>query len=115
MRLTMRSRFSTSLPILTCVGMEYLCLGGFPHRAAFYASLVNLTLENAFHENAGSVHRVGIEFARLHQVLDFGNGGLRGGSHHGIEIACRLAIDEIAPAIALPGFYQSEISFERVL
>src|SRR5258708_35569324 len=52
-------------------------------------------------------------------MLDFGDYVSGGSGHHGIEIARGLAIDEIAPAIAFPGFDEREVAaqaaFENVM
>ena len=67
-----------------------------------------------FTKTAGRVDHVGIEFADFDQLFDFGDGDFGGGRHHGIEVARGLAIDEIAPFVALPRFDESEVGFERV-
>jgi hypothetical protein len=41
--------------------------------------------------------------------------GLGGGGHHGIEVARRFLIDQIAPAVAFPRFDESEIPTYGVL
>ena len=94
---------------LTLVG---LCL---PYRAPLNPLLVLLALEDSFDINAGSHDLVGIELTHLHQLLDLGNGDPRRRRHHRIEIARRLAIEEVAPAVALPCLDQREIGLEGML
>src|SRR6266568_8163018 len=73
------------------------------------------TLENGVHENAGRMNLVGIELAGLDEFFDFGDDVVGGGSHHGIEVAGSLAVNEIAPAIAFPRFDEGEIAAEAAL
>src|SRR6202521_25762 len=62
---------------------------------------------------------IGVELAKFDEFFDFGDDVVGGGGHHWIEVARGLAIDEIAPAVALPGFDEGEIatqcSFKDVL
>src|SRR5258708_30111179 len=59
-----------------------------------------------------------LKLAELDQLFDFGNHVIRGGGHHGIEISRRLAIDKIAPAVALPSLDEGKLAangaFENV-
>ena len=59
------------------------------------------------------MNQVWIEFSRFDQVLDFCDGNFRGGSHHGIEVSCGLAINQVAPLVAFPGFNESEVRSQR--
>ncbi len=43
----------------------------FFRRSLLDSLLVQLSLENAFHEDAGRVNQVGFQFAYLDQMLDF--------------------------------------------
>ncbi len=58
---------------------------------------------------------VGIDLARLHQVLDLGDRDLAGGRHHRIEVARGLAIDEVAFGIALPGVHDRQVGDDAAL
>src|SRR5438132_10058632 len=107
----MRSRFSTSFPGLVIVPISS-SLTRLPHRPALDPLLIQFALKDPLHKNAGRVNYFRIQFAHLDQVLDFGNRDLRGGSHHGIKIARRLAIHEIAPLVAFPSLDEGEIWFE---
>ena len=60
-------------------------------------------MHDALHENARRDDLVGVDLARLDEMLDLGDRHLAGGRHHRIEIPRRLAIDEIAFGIGLPG------------
>src|SRR6266446_1241883 len=106
MRRAMRSRFCSSVS-----GMGL----GFAHGAALDFFVVVGALEDGVDEDAGGVDLVGRELAELDQLFDFGDYVIGGGGHHGIEVARGLAIDEIAPAVALPGFDESEISAQGAL
>src|SRR5262245_34368375 len=59
-------------------------------------------LDDPLHEDARRVDLVGTERARLDQLLDLRDRDASGGGHHRIEVACGLAIDEVALGIALP-------------
>src|SRR5215831_7732799 len=43
--------------------------------------------DDALHVDARRVDLVGLEVARLDELLDLGDGDLRGGRHHGVEVA----------------------------
>ena len=58
---------------------------------------------------------VGIDLARLDQVLDLGDRDLAGGRHHRIEVARGLAVDEVALGVALPGVHDREVGDEAAL
>ena len=58
---------------------------------------------------------VGIEFAGFDEMFDLGDGHLGGGRHVRIEVARRLAIDEIAFGVALPGVDDGDVGEEAVL
>jgi hypothetical protein len=88
---------------------------GIPYRPSLDALFGRGTLENAFDIDPRSHDRVGVEFAGLYQLLYFGDGDARGGCHHGVEIACRPAIDQVALAVAFPRLHQCEICLERRL
>src|SRR5262245_22483537 len=88
---------------------------GMPHRPLLDALLVSRALEYVLDEDAGRDDVVRIDVARLDQPLDLGDSHLRGGRHDGIEIACSLAVDEIAEAVALPRLHEREIGLQRLL
>src|SRR5215475_8061115 len=81
----------------------------FPHGAALDALFV-FALEDGVHEDAGRVDVCGIEFAEFDEFFDFGDDVVGGGGHHGIKVARRFAIDEIAPAVAFPCFDKRKIA-----
>src|SRR5450759_2111543 len=72
-------------------------------------------VDDAFDVNARRDDVVGIEIARLHQVLDLGDRHLAGGRHHRIEIARGLPIHEIAFGIPHPGVHDREIRDQTAL
>src|SRR6266436_6667022 len=101
MRRAMRSRLCSSV---RGIGL------GFAHGAALDFFVVVGTLEDGVDKDAGGVDLVGRELAEFDELLDFGDYVIGGGGHHGIEVARGLAVDEIAPAVALPGFDESEVA-----
>ena len=52
---------------------------------------------------------VRIDLAGGHEVLDLGDGDLRGGGHHRIKVAGGLAVDQVAGGIAHPGMHDGEV------
>src|SRR6267378_6051095 len=87
----------------------------FPHGAALDFLFVVGALEDGVDEDAGGVDLVGWELAQLDELLDFGDYVIGRGGHHRIEVARSFSVDEIAPAIALPGFDESKIAAKRAL
>src|SRR5208283_2375059 len=83
------------------------------HRSPFDTLLVIRPLEDAMDVNAWRVHLVGIDLARFHQMLHFSDRYSAGSGHHGIEVARCLPIDEVAPAVALPGLDEREVRSQR--
>src|SRR5260370_36929214 len=87
--------------------------------AALDALFVFWALENSVDEDARRMNLIGVELAEFNEFFNFGDDVVGGGGHHGIEVARRLAIDEIAPAVAFPRFDESEIAaqaaFKNVL
>src|ERR1035438_1673573 len=103
MRRAIRSRFCWSVS-----GILRLSRG-----AALDALFVVGTFEDGVDENSWRVHLVGIEFAEFDEFFDFRDYEIACGGHHRIEIPGGLAVNQIAPAIALPGFYEREIAAQR--
>src|ERR1700733_16069633 len=60
------------------------------------------------------MHQARIKLSRFKSLFNFCNRDLSRGLHHRIKIARRLAINKIAPFIALPGLDEGEVSFQRV-
>src|SRR3954463_1122174 len=85
------------------------------HGAALDALLVIRSLEDALHVDAGGMDLVGIKFADFNQLFHFRDRDLASAGDHGAEVAGRLAIDEIAPLIALPRLYQCELRRDAAL
>src|SRR6266446_940745 len=71
---------------------------------------VILALQDGVDKDAGSMNLVRVQLAKSGEVFYFGDDVIGGGGPHGIEVARGLAINEIAPAIALPGFDESEVA-----
>src|SRR6266852_2529014 len=87
----------------------------FAHRSALDFFLVVGALEDGVDEDAGGVDLVGRQLAEFDELLDFSDYVIGGRGHHGIEVARGLAIDEIAPAIAFPGFDEREVPTQPAL
>src|SRR5258708_38479127 len=85
------------------------------YRALFDALYVIGALEDGIYVDTGRVDLIGRELARFDELLDFGDDVVGGSGHHGIEIARGLAEDEIAPAVALPGFDKREVAAQGAL
>src|SRR5882724_10571027 len=100
MRFAIRSRFCSSVSAMSRL----------PQGAALDALFILGALEDGVYVDAGGVDLVGFELADFHKLFNFGDDVIGGGGHHGIEVARSLAIDEIAPAVAFPGFDESEIA-----
>src|SRR5882762_5086014 len=105
MRFAMRSRFCSSVSAMSSL----------PQSAALDALFILGALEDGVYVDAGGVDLVGFELADFHKLFNFGDDVIGGGGHHGIEVARGLAIDEIAPAVAFPGFDESEIAAQATL
>src|SRR5467141_3968885 len=58
---------------------------------------------------------VGVKLAEFDEFFDFGDDVVGGGGHHGIEVARGFAEDEIAPAVAFPGFDKREVPAQGAL
>src|SRR5712664_1426220 len=106
MRRAMRSRFWSSV---SGIGL------GFAHGASLDFFVVVGALEDGVDEDARGVDLVGRELAEFDELLDFGDYVIGGGGDHGIEVARGLAVDEIAPAVTLPGFDEGELAAQGAL
>src|SRR5262249_38162219 len=60
---------------------------------------VLLNQHDTVDEYAGSMHAFGIDVAQLDHLLGLHDGEFGGHRHHRIEIARRLAVREVAPAV----------------
>src|SRR5882757_2880279 len=72
-------------------------------------------MHDAFHIDAGRDDVVGIDRARLDQVLDLRHRHLARGRHHRIEVARGLSIDEVALGIAFPRVHDGEVGDDPAL
>src|SRR5437762_10057798 len=77
--------------------------------------LVILSLQNPLHVDPRRDDRVRVEVAELGQLLDLRNRQARRRRHYGVEVARCLAINQVAPAVALPGFDEGEVGREAAL
>src|SRR5712672_860570 len=122
MRRAMRSRFCSSVrgigSRLGSWGAAVLRPYGrslFPHGAALDFLFVVGALEDGVDEDARGVNLIGRKLAKVDELFDFGDYVIGGGGHHGVEVARRLSVDEIAPAIALPSFDESKVAAKGAL
>src|SRR5712672_3855966 len=122
MRRAMRSRFCSSVrgigSRLGSWGAAVLRPYGrslFPHGAALDFLFVVRALEDGVDENARGVNLIGRKLAKLDELFYFGDYVIGGGGHHGIEVARSFSVAEIAPAIAFPGFDESEVTAQGAL
>src|SRR5262249_16389173 len=90
-------------------------LARLSYRAPFNSTLKQFTATDPIHEDARRVHHVRIEFSGFHQVLNFCNRNFRLSRHKWIEVARGLAINKVAPLVALPCFHKGEVRLERML
>ena len=72
-------------------------------------------VDHPLDEDARRDDVVGIDLARLDQVLDLGYRHLGRGRHHRIKIARGLAIDEVAFGVALPGMHDRQVGDDAAL
>src|SRR5437016_5684447 len=95
------SRRTPSLTSSTVATVTRSAMGPLPAtrsgRPFLDGLLVPRALEDPLHEDAGRVHRVGLDGAGRDQLLDLGDRHLAGGGHHRVEVARGLAVDEVAP------------------
>src|SRR5579862_398125 len=72
-------------------------------------------MDQALDENARRDDVVGIDLARLDQILDFGHRHLARGRHHRIKIARGLAVNEVAFGIAEISVHDRQIGDDAAL
>jgi hypothetical protein len=84
-------------------------------RALLDALLGARDVDDALDVDSGGDDVVGIDLARLDQMLDLGDGEPGRGRHHRIEIARRLAVDEIAFRVARPSVDERDVGEEAGL
>src|SRR6185437_927538 len=87
----------------------------FPDSALLDPLLEIRAVHDTLDEDAGRVDAVGIDRAGLDEVLDLRDGDARRRRHHRVEVARRLAVDEVAFGIALPGMDDGEIGDDAAL
>src|ERR1700688_4607455 len=90
-------------------------MSDFPRGSALNALFVFWAFEDGVYEDAGGVDLIRWEFPEFPKFFDFGDYVVGGGGHHGIEVAGGLAVDEIAPAVAFPGFDEGEVAADSSL
>src|SRR6478609_2328346 len=103
-------------------GMSVLSLFGGAGAGAHGALLDPLVarllvgqLDDALHVDAGGVHVVRFQLARVHEVLDLGDGDPPAHRRQRVEVARGVAVDEVAVPVALPGPDQPEVGGDRLL
>src|SRR3989304_689264 len=105
---------SASLP--PCL-LASLPLSGRPlaHRAPLDALLVVRPLEDGVHVDARRVDEVRLELADFDQLFHLGNHRVGRRRHHRVEVARRLAVDEVPPAVPFPRLEESVLRPQRLL
>src|ERR1043166_899604 len=73
-----------------------------------------LNEHDAVDEYAGSMHAFRIDVAQLDHLLGLHHGQLRRHRHHRIEVARRLAVREVAPAIGAVRAQQRHVAAQRL-
>src|SRR5262245_38289763 len=90
-------------------------ISAMARRSLLDALLVALALQDVALDDARRDDVTGSEIARLDEVLDLGDGHLRGGRHDRVEIPRSSAIDEIPHAVAAERFHEGEVGVQRPL
>src|SRR5438045_8529988 len=72
-------------------------------------------MHDALHENSWRVNLVGLDLARLDQLLDLRDGHLARGGHDRVKVARGLSVHEIAFAVAFPGMDDRQIGDKAAL
>src|ERR1700691_6545366 len=109
----MISRLSISGAIISsCLPRGESC-GPLAHGAALDSFFVAGSLKNCVYENSGSVDAIGIQLSQLDDFFYFGDDVVRRCGHHGVVIPRGFSIDEISPAITLPGFDERHVAAQR--
>src|SRR5579864_5700285 len=90
-------------------------LRALAYRSFFDGLLVIGALKNSVHKNSRRMYAVRRQLAEFHQFFHFRDHIIRGSRDHRIEVPGRLAIDEVAPAIAFPRLDESEIASQGAL
>src|ERR1700746_1945909 len=89
------------------------CLTVAPaHGALLDAFFERCRVYDPVDEDAWRVDAVGLDRSGVDEVFDLGDGDPPGCRHHRIEVSRRLAVDEIAFAVAFPGVDDGEVGDE---
>ncbi len=99
------------MSLLAC--LDYL--RGPRARRALLDPLTGLVLDDALHVDALRVDVVGVDLAGLHHLLRLHDGHLAGRRHHRVEVARRLAEDQVALGVGLEGMDEAEVGHETLL
>src|SRR5438270_418906 len=84
-------------------------------RDALDALAAGADLHDALHEDAGQMHLLGIERARLHELLDFRDRDLAGHRAQRVEVARRFVEHEVAVTVADARAHQREVGDDAFL
>src|SRR3954452_21053082 len=87
----------------------------FPDCALLDSFLKVQAVHDALYEDSRRVDVIGIDVAGLDEMLDLGNRHSRRRRHDRVEVARRLAIDEITLGVALPGMDDGEVGENAAL
>src|SRR4051812_7468958 len=64
------------------------------------AGVMLRSLHDAVDVNAGRDHQLRVQITRIHKLLDFSDGHACCRRHHLVEVARRLAVDQVAVAVS---------------
>src|SRR5262245_62484896 len=106
-----RSSLTARRMIPSRVSMGPSCL---PHRAPLDPLFAGQDHE-AVYEHSRRVNALGIHVAHLDELLDLGDRDLAGGHGHGIEVAGRLSVHEVAEPVAFPGGDHRKVAHDPAL
>ena len=79
------------------------------------AACSGVSAHHPLHEDAGGVDVVRVELAGLDELLDLGDRDPPAHRGERVEVARRVAVDEVAVPVALPGAHQPEVGDDRLL
>jgi hypothetical protein len=72
-------------------------------------------VHDPLHVDAGRVHAVRVDLARLDEVLDLRDRYSTGYRAVGVEVPCAAPVHEVAVPVALPGVHEREVGDDRLL
>src|SRR3972149_2565076 len=110
----------SGMKLATSVGMPMPRLTTMPSRSSRAtlraissrvkpSDFISLRLHYALHVDARRDDDLGVQRSCRHDLLRLGDGNLSGGSHHGVEVAGRHAVDQVAHGVGPLGADKGEV------